>query len=56
MAISDKITIKLDALLNVSVRGIIAPVEYSLHNFHVKWEPMAHLQAVGATFLQITAN
>ena len=40
----DKITLNLDSDAKVSVKGFIAPIEYTQYNFHVEWEALANLQ------------
>ena len=42
--LSDKITLNLDGDAAVSVKGFIAPVEYTQYNFHVEWNALANLQ------------
>ena len=42
--LSDKITLNLDSDAAVSVKGFIAPVEYTQYNFHVEWDALANLQ------------
>ena len=39
----NKIPLKLDRDVEVSVKGFIAPVEYTQYNFHVKWDALANL-------------
>ena len=39
----NKIPLKLDGNVEVSVKGFIAPVEYTQYNFHVKWDALANL-------------
>lgn len=40
----NKITLSLDNASEVSLKGFIAPVEYTQYNFHVKWEALANLR------------
>ena len=40
----DKITLNLDGDAEVSVKGFIAPIEYSSYNFHVEWDTLANLR------------
>ena len=40
----NKITLNLDSDALISVKGAIAPIEYTQNNFHVKWEALANLQ------------
>ena len=39
---NNKITLKLDDTSKVSLKGFIAPVEYTQYNFHVEWEALAN--------------
>lgn len=39
-----KITLSLDGASEVSLKGFIAPVEYTQYNFHVKWDALANLR------------
>ena len=39
-----KITLNLDGDAEVSLKGFIAPIEYTQYNFHVKWDELANLQ------------
>ena len=41
---ANKITLNLDMDVEVSVKGFIAPIEYTQHDFHVKWDTLANLQ------------
>ncbi len=43
-SVSDKITLNLDNDTEVSVKGYIAPIEYTHYNFHVKWDALANLR------------
>ena len=43
--LSDKITLNLDSDAEVSVKGFIAPIEYTQYNFHVDWDELANLWA-----------
>ncbi len=40
----NKITLDLDSDIEVSVKGFIAPIEYTQHDFHAKWDMLANLQ------------
>ncbi len=40
----NKITLSLDGASEVSVKGFIAPVEYTQYNFHVEWDALANLR------------
>ena len=40
----NKITLSLDGSAEVSVKGFIAPIEYTQYNFHVKWDALANLR------------
>ncbi len=40
----NKINLNLDGETEISVKGIIAPIEYSSYNFHVEWEALASLR------------
>ena len=42
--LTDKITLNLDKDTEVSVKGFIAPIEYSGSNFHVEWDTLADLR------------
>ena len=39
----NKITINLDNNAEISVKGFIAPIEYTQYNFHVRWDALANL-------------
>lgn len=41
---SNKITLNLNKNTKISVKGFIAPIEYTQHDFHVKWDTLANLQ------------
>ena len=41
---NNKITLNLDSDAEVSVKGFIAPIEYSSYNFHVEWDTLANLR------------
>ena len=41
---SNKITLNLKKNTKISVKGFIAPIEYTQHDFHVKWDILANLQ------------
>ncbi len=43
-ATNNKITLKLDGTPEVSVKGFIAPIEYTQYNFHVDWDALANLR------------
>ena len=43
-SISSKIMLNLDGSAEVSVKGFIAPIEYSQYNFHVDWDALANLR------------
>lgn len=45
-AANNKITINLDSTSEVSVKGFIAPIEYTGSNFHVEWDELANLRVV----------
>ena len=40
----NKIILNLDSSTEVSVKGFIAPIEYTEHNFHTDWDELANLQ------------
>ena len=40
----NKITLNLNGTSEVSVKGFIAPIEYTQYNFHVKWDELANLR------------
>ncbi len=40
----DKISLNLNADAEVSVKGFIAPIEYTQYNFHVKWDELANFR------------
>lgn len=40
----NKIALNLDRDVEVSVKGFIAPIEYSGSNFHVEWDTLANLR------------
>ena len=42
----DKITLNLDGDTEVSVKGFIAPIEYTQYNYHVEWDALANLSVV----------
>ncbi len=42
--LSNKITLDLDSDIEVSVKGFIAPIEYTQYNFHVEWDELANFQ------------
>ena len=41
---NNKIALNLDGDAQVSVKGFIAPIEYSSYNFHVEWDTLANLR------------
>ena len=41
---NNKITLNLDDDAEVSVKGFIAPIEYTQSNFHVDWDALANLR------------
>ena len=43
-AANNKITLNLDGTSEVSVKGFIAPIEYTQYNFHVEWDELANLR------------
>jgi len=40
----NKIVLNLDSDAEVSIKGFIAPIEYTSYNFHVEWETLANLR------------
>ncbi|RKU29491.1 hypothetical protein C6497_06165 [Candidatus Poribacteria bacterium] len=42
--ISDKITLTLNNDTKVSLKGYIAPIEYTQYNFHVEWDVLSNLR------------
>ena len=38
----NKITLSLDSTSEVSLKGFIAPIEYTQYNFHVEWDALAN--------------
>ena len=40
----NKIHLKLNGDAEVSVKGFIAPIEYTQYNYHVKWDELANLR------------
>ena len=40
----NKIALNLDGDADVSVKGFIAPIEYTQYNFHVEWDELANLR------------
>ena len=42
--LTDKITLNLDGNTEVSVKAFIAPIEYTINNFHVGWDALANLR------------
>ena len=43
-AAKNKITLTLNSTSEISIKGFIAPVEYTQYNFHVEWDALANLQ------------
>ena len=43
-AAKNKITLTLNSISEISIKGFIAPVEYTQYNFHVEWDALANLQ------------
>ncbi len=43
-AAKNKITLTLNSISEISIKGFIAPVEYTQYNFHVEWNALANLQ------------
>ena len=41
----NKIALNLDDEAEVSVKGFIAPIEYTQYNFHVEWDELANFRA-----------
>ncbi len=39
-----KITLNLDSNAEVSIKGFIAPIEYTQYNFHVEWDELANFR------------
>ena len=44
--LKNKITLNLDSNKEVSVKGFIAPIEYTLSHFHKEWDALANLCVV----------
>ena len=42
---NNKIALNLDDNAEVLVKGFIAPIEYTQHNYHEKWDELANLKA-----------
>ena len=42
--LTNKITLNLDGDTEVSVKAFIAPIEYTINNFHVEWDALANLR------------
>ena len=42
--LENKITLNLDGDAEVSVKAFIAPIEYTINNFHVEWDALANLR------------
>ena len=40
----NKINLNLDGETEISVKGFIAPIEYSSYNFHIDWDTLANLK------------
>ena len=43
-ATNNKITLNLGETPEISVKGFIAPIEYTQYNFHVEWDELANLR------------
>ena len=43
-AANNKIVLTLNGASEVSVKGFIAPIEYTQYNFHVEWDELANLR------------
>lgn len=43
---NNKIPLSLDGNAKVTVKGFIAPIEYTQYDFHVKWDALANLRVV----------
>ena len=43
-SLSNKITLNLNGDAEVSVKGFIAPIEYTQYNFHVEWDELANFR------------
>ena len=43
--LQNQITLNLDSDAEVTVKGFIAPIEYTQYNFHVEWDALANLRA-----------
>ena len=43
-AIPNKITLNLDNTAEVSVEGFIAPIAFTVDNFHLNWDTLANLK------------
>ena len=41
---NNKITLNLDGTSEISLKGFIAPIEYTQYNFHVEWDELANLR------------
>ncbi|MYB01515.1 hypothetical protein F4X90_17845, partial [Candidatus Poribacteria bacterium] len=41
---NNKIALNLDGDVEVSVKGFIAPIEYTKRNYHVEWDELANLR------------
>ena len=42
--LSNKIMLNFDSTIEVSIKGFIAPIEYTQYDFHVKWDALANLR------------
>ena len=42
--VPDKISLNLNADAEVSVKGFIAPIEYTQYDFHVRWDELANFR------------
>ena len=43
---NNKIALNLDRDVEVSVKGFIAPIEYTVSHFHKEWDALANLRVV----------
>ena len=55
-ATNNKIILKLDDTSEVSVKGFIAPIEYTQYNFHVEWDELANLRVAEPEKLYPTSS
>ena len=42
--LENKIMLNLDGDIEVSVKAFIAPIEYTINNFHAEWDALANLR------------